>query len=50
VVPVRSHTPEELKFKDYSALAELPRDQKTGPIAAALIWSGHFPGNEKDER
>ena len=50
MVPVRSHAPEELKFKDYSALTELPRDQKTVPVAAAFIWSGHFPGNEKDER
>jgi hypothetical protein len=43
VVPVRSHAPEELKFRNYSALAELPRDQKTGPAAAAFIWSNHFP-------
>ena len=47
MVPVRSHASKELKLKDYSALTELPRDQKTVPVAAAFIWSGHFFGNEK---
>jgi hypothetical protein len=53
MVPVRSHAPEKLNFKDYSvpnALTELSRDQKTIPAAAAFIWHGHFPRNEEDER
>ena len=50
MVLVRGYASKKLKFKDYSALAQLPRDQRTVRLAAAFIWSGRFSGNERDEQ